>query len=537
MLPILPLFLIVSISYLVYTFLITPFFLSPLRHLPAAHWTARYSSLWINLQRYRSHENAAIWGAHRHLGPIVQLGPNEVSVNCIQGGLREVYAGGMEKPPGEAGFYNFFQNFGIPNMFSTSPTRPHSHRKRLISSLYSKTTLATSPALAAQTSLILYTRLLPALSATQPTGGTLNIYALLSAATMDIVTAYLFGLRASSTFLLDPAARDRFLGWYTSRHGFSFWGQEHPTLSAWVHRFLGIRLSPAFVGEANAAIEAWALEMCDTAAQASSPRTIGNEKEKGEGQGVADTPTVYATLYAAVATPPPSSKEAVVAVDRTAHLTTASELLDHFAAGFDTSGITLAYAVHELSSRPALQAALRAELLGLEPPIIPASAPALPSAKAVDALLLLHAVVWETLRLHPAIPGPQPRVTPAGGCRLGPEGVWVPGGVRVSASAGLLHAEESVFERAGEWRPERWAEEGTERRREMDRWFWAFGSGGRMCVGKHLAIHQMKHILAAIYSNFTTSIVNDEGIEQRDAYTAPPTSDELIITLVPVSAG
>ncbi|KAF2493448.1 cytochrome P450 monooxygenase-like protein [Lophium mytilinum] len=519
--------LVLSICYLLFTVFFAVFFASPLGRLPAAHWTARFSSLWINLQRYRSHENAAIWGAHRRFGPIVQLGPNEVSVNCVQGGLREVYAGGMEKPPGEAGFYNFFQNFGIPNMFSTSASKPHSTRKRLISSTYSKTTLAASPALAAQTATILYTRLLPALSATQSAGGQLNISALLSAATMDIVTAYLFGLRSSSTFLIDTPARDRFLRWYTSRQGFSFWGQEHPALSTWAQRLFGIRLAPAFVDDANAAIEAWALGMCDAAATATT------DTEKG---GVEHTPTVYATMYAAVA-PAPSSKEGEAVVDRTAQLTTASELLDHFAAGFDTSGITLVYVVHELSSRPTLQAALRAELMDLSPPIVPASAPVLPSAKAVDALPLLHAVVWETLRLHPAIPGPQPRVTPEGGCRLGPEGVWVPGGVRVSASAGLLHLEESVFERAGEWKPERWMEEGTERRREMDRWFWAFGSGGRMCVGKHLAIHQMKYILAAIYTNFTTIIVNDEGIEQRDAYTAPPTSDELLIKLVPVSAG
>jgi hypothetical protein len=41
----------------------------------------------------------------------------------------------------------------------------------------------------------------------------------------------------------------------------------------------------------------------------------------------------------------------------------------------------------------------------------------------------------------------------------------------------------------------------------------------------------MKYIVAALYSNYTTSIVDDTGIEQSDSYTAPPKSDKLMIRL------
>jgi cytochrome P450 len=159
----------------------------------------------------------------------------------------------------------------------------------------------------------------------------------------------------------------------------------------------------------------------------------------------------------------------------------ASEVLDHLAAGFDTSGITLNYVVHELSQHKDIQSRLQSELQRLSPPLVSSSAPTLPDPKAVDALPLLHAVIWETLRLHSAIPGPQPRFAPPQGCRLGPEdqSYYVPGGVRVSASAGLLHANEEVYERASEWRPERWLDMerlGEEKRKDMEsRWFWAFG--------------------------------------------------------------
>lgn len=39
----------------------------------------------------------------------------------------------------------------------------------------------------------------------------------------------------------------------------------------------------------------------------------------------------------------------------------------------------------------------------------------------------------------------------------------------------------------------------------------------------------MKLIVAAIYSNYTTRIINDEGIEAIDAYTTRPRSNRLIL--------
>jgi hypothetical protein len=48
---------------------------------------------------------------------------------------------------------------------------------------------------------------------------------------------------------------------------------------------------------------------------------------------------------------------------------------------------------------------------------------------------------------------------------------------------------------------------------------------------------EMKYIIAALYSNFSTSIVDDTGIEQTDAYTAPPISDKLLIRLEHVNTG
>ena len=42
---------------------------------------------------------------------------------------------------------------------------------------------------------------------------------------------------------------------------------------------------------------------------------------------------------------------------------------------------------------------------------------------------------------------------------------------------------------------------------------------------------EMKFIIAAIYTNWQTVLVDDEGIEQKDLYTAPPSSGNLIVEL------
>jgi hypothetical protein len=100
----LPLFFI---THILYTYI-----RNPLRKIPAAHPLAHFTSLWIHSVRWRSIENATFKAAHARLGPIICLGPNEISVNCVKGGIREVYAGGFEKTNGRHNWYSFFANYG-----------------------------------------------------------------------------------------------------------------------------------------------------------------------------------------------------------------------------------------------------------------------------------------------------------------------------------------------------------------------------------------------------------------------------------------
>ena len=100
---------VIVFSYTVLQYIIRPVFISPLSKIPNAHPIASFSSLWILWQRYRNHENSVIDAAHRKHGDIVRLGPSEISVACVDEGIRTVYSGGFEK---WVWYENQFCNYG-----------------------------------------------------------------------------------------------------------------------------------------------------------------------------------------------------------------------------------------------------------------------------------------------------------------------------------------------------------------------------------------------------------------------------------------
>ena len=108
----LPLSVIIGICIVLYILGVYVFhsvFFSPLSKIPNAHFSSPFNPFWILWKRYREQENGTIHAAHEKYGKIVRLGPNEVSVDCVDDGIRTVYSGGFEK----WGWYsNQFDNFG-----------------------------------------------------------------------------------------------------------------------------------------------------------------------------------------------------------------------------------------------------------------------------------------------------------------------------------------------------------------------------------------------------------------------------------------
>lgn len=367
-------------------------------------------------------------------------------------------------------------------MFSTKESKPHAARKRLLSHVYSKSFVQSSPDLCDATRIILHHRLLPSLDSVATRGLSLEVLGLNYAVTMDFISSYLFGLSRENNFIRDVEMRKRFLSWHFKRSEHAFWYQEIPRVTQWLQR-IGLHLVPRWVDTANANIQSYVLHLC-RAAEQSIQAASDHDHEKAHGT----RPVVYSQLTDALKRAPVKAEGQKGGGGAEAdELPVASEMLDHLIAGMDTSAITLTYLLWEMSRHAELQASVRKEVCRLSPSLAIGNDSGLPSARSLDALPLLHAVVMETLRLHCPIPGSQPRQTPSKPTSIvgSPP---LPGGVRVSAQAYSLHRNENVFSDAEAWVPQRWLDPPPETKDEMARWFWAFGSGGRMCVGSNFAM-------------------------------------------------
>ncbi|KAL4751247.1 hypothetical protein BDW72DRAFT_173974 [Aspergillus terricola var. indicus] len=505
---------------LLYEFVIYPALLSPLSKLPNAHWTAPISPAWILWKRFRGQNNRTIHAAHERLGSIVRLAPAEISINCVDGGIKSVYTGGFDK---HEWYPRVFGSFGTVSMFTMTGSKAHSTRKRMLSNIYSKSYLQSSRHLQLISKTIIFDRLLPILQAAARSKTDTDVHDLNQGLTMDFVSAYLFGLANGTNFLQNPEYRREMLRLYQCRKPYEFYHQEVPNILARLKK-IGIRLIPKWCDDANRILDSWGLELCDKAEASVASSDLSVE------------PLVYKHLKQAI------SKQAPLKIDdpnlhadylEQQRLDIACEMYDHLTAGHETSAVVLTYLMWELSRHAEVQKDLHKELLTLQPRIAPrclSGYAELPSPKFIDSLPFLEAILTETLRLHASIPGIQPRVTPTPTCALvGYDNI--PPNTRVNAQAYSLHRNPEVFPDPETWEPKRWLKDCNKPAdlEERKRWFWAFGSGGRMCVGSNLALQEMKLVVAAIYTNFRTVIVDDGGIEAIDAYTVKPKGEKLIL--------
>ncbi|KAI1274652.1 cytochrome P450 3A12 [Xylaria sp. FL0933] len=508
--------LILAAFWAFYHYVLYPAFFSPLASIPTPHWSCSISDAWILFARYRSKENRTLQIAHRRCGQIIRIGPYEVSVNTAEA-VKTIYQGGFDKHS----WYSVFDNFGVPCTFSSAQARHHSIRKRMISNVYSKSYISNSISQAAQSDVILNGRLMPVLEGSvrpsqAPHG--IDVHSLFCATAMDFISAYCFGLCRSTNFIRNESVRGHWLKLYTTRKGYGFFAQELPRLSKAL-RHLGISLTPRWVDAANRELEAWCKEMSDA--------TIYDLEESKLLLDSADDPVVVRTLLTGYEKErnmhgPNSPLHSSTLLNP--ELSVASEVFDHILAGQETTGVALTYFSHHISQSLQFQKDLRDELHSLQPSMILKNGRmAMPDRKQLHGLPKLHAMILETIRRYAPAGGPEPRVVPFPSCRIGLYGV--PGGTRISASAYNLHRDEQAYPSPEQWDYTRWLSE----RETANKQFWGFSSGGRMCLGSNFAMHEIKLIIAAIYSNFTSHIVDDRGIEQTDMYTGHPKSNALYL--------
>ncbi|XP_061468962.1 cytochrome P450 27C1 isoform X3 [Rhineura floridana] len=160
-------------------------------------------------------------------------------------------------------------------------------------------------------------------------------------------------------------------------------------------------------------------------------------------------------------------------------------------AGVDTTSFTLSWATYLLAKHPEVQHSIYKEIvnnLGKDK---------IPNAHDVPNLPMIRALLKETLRLFPVLPG-NGRVTQKD---MIVGGYLIPKGTQLALCHYATSYQEENFPLANEFQPERWL-----RKSNMDRvdnfGSIPFGYGIRSCIGKRIAELEIHLALIQLLQNF-----------------------------------
>nr|XP_028598512.1 cytochrome P450 27C1-like isoform X2 [Podarcis muralis] len=164
-------------------------------------------------------------------------------------------------------------------------------------------------------------------------------------------------------------------------------------------------------------------------------------------------------------------------------------------AGVDTTSFTLSWATYLLAKHPEVQHSVYKEIvsnLGKDK---------IPDAHDVPNLPMIRALLKETLRLYPVLPG-NGRVTQKD---MIVGGYLIPKGTQLALCHYATSYQEENFPLANEFQPERWL-----RKSNMDRvdnfGSIPFGYGIRSCIGKRIAELEIHLALIQLLQNFEIKI-------------------------------
>ncbi|KAM0846192.1 hypothetical protein ACQ4PT_055835 [Festuca glaucescens] len=197
--------------------------------------------------------------------------------------------------------------------------------------------------------------------------------------------------------------------------------------------------------------------------------------------------------------------------------------LNFILAGRDTSSVALSWFFWLVSTHPAAERRIVAELCAVLAASRGAHDPALWLAETftfeeLDRLVYLKAALSETLRLYPSVPEDSKHVVADDYL---PDGTFVPAGSSITYSIYSAGRMKTVWgEDCLEFRPERWlSEDGTKFVQHDSYRFVAFNAGPRVCLGKDLAYLQMKNIAGSVLLRHRLAVAPGHRVEQKMSLT------------------
>ncbi len=185
------------------------------------------------------------------------------------------------------------------------------------------------------------------------------------------------------------------------------------------------------------------------------------------------------------------------------------EVASIFLAGHETTAITLAWTFYLLDQHRDVEARVHAELekvLGGREPRF----------EDIDQLVYCRAVIDETLRLFPPVHVFSRQA-------IGPDEVCghpIRKGSFMTVSSWVLHRHELWWEKPNKFRPERFLPENAAK---VNRFAYIpFGTGPRVCLGKHLGLLEATMLFAMIAQRFQLRVKPGTSVEPLGRMTLRP---------------
>lgn len=192
-------------------------------------------------------------------------------------------------------------------------------------------------------------------------------------------------------------------------------------------------------------------------------------------------------------------------------------------AGSDTTSTELTSTIFYLVRNPSSLARLTQEIRGQFGDV-----EEIVSGAKLNELSYLKCCIDEAMRLAPAVPGALPRTVTQGGAEV--DGIFLPEGTEVGTPCYSIHRHPSYYPSPNKFIPERWIEgshvqgggeeggwvvskEDVELARKA---FCPFSIGPRGCIGKSMALMEMKLTLARLLWLFEFESAGDEVGEDRN---------------------
>ncbi|KAJ5245807.1 pisatin demethylase [Penicillium chermesinum] len=414
---------------------------------------------------------------HRRHGPLVRLGPNNVSVGS-PAAVPVLYNIRTRYPKSD--FYPVMGNMAngkvVPTIFSTPDESVHEVMKRPIAQVYAMSNLKSYEPLVESTEALFIEKLERLADEKQPfdLGTWLHWFA------TDVILEITFGQRLG--FLEREQDVDGILQMIEERFWYVAIVGQVPWLDRLLHKNgLMSYLKGLFSTSTVSPVLEFALDQIATrkAERLHHPETKATRRD-------------FLARFLDIKEANPNIPDIWIL----------SWCQQNVQAGSDSTAITLTSVMYHLLRYPDSMELLMKELkeAHLAHPIL---------WEYVHKLPYLDACIKEALRITPAVGIPLERVAPEGGVHLC--GRYFAPGTVLGINAWVVHRDKGVYgDDADSWNPGRWMTADEDRRKLMDRTLFSFGGGTRVCLGRNISYLEMYKVIPELLLRFKFDLASPQ---------------------------